>query len=159
MNILSYTQDKQGIANAILDMAVKEKQIIYGARATNIQLPKHLQRKTSDYDILAKSPEKSAKELVEKLNKRYGDRFKVEKGKYERTWKVRDIETGRTIADYTKTKGRKPKTKNVLGVKYANIDYSKGKVKKMLKDESLEFRRDKDIETLRRIKEGGVEVW
>jgi len=160
MNLLSYKKDKQTVVNAILDYAIKKNQIVYGARSTNIQLPKHLQKETSDYDVLAKNPERAAKELVEKLNLEYGkEKFKVKKAKYHKTWKVKDIETGKTIVDYTKTVGRKPKTKNVLGVKYADIKYAKSKLKKILKDEASKFRHDKDIETLRRIKKGEMEVW
>ena len=152
MNLLKTTKSKQDITNAILELASKRKQVIYGAQSTNIQLPRHLRSKTRDYDILTKKAEQSAKELVKKLNKEYGNEFKVVQAIHKKTFKVKD-KKGKTIADYTQTT-KKPKSKLILGVRYAELEYQKKKAKKILKDEASRFRHDKDIETLRRIKSG-----
>lgn len=145
----------QKTKNIIMDLASKKGQIIYGQRAINQQLPSHLKRKTVDYDIYSSKPEQAAKALAMKLNK--NGNFEVVKAKYGRTWKVKD-KSGETIADYTQP-GRHPKTKNVLGVKYAELSASKRKIGKILRDESSFYRHDKDREMLSRIKKGEIQPW
>src|SRR6056297_334153 len=110
----------------------KKNQIVYGQQSINSQLPTHLKRKTVDYDIFTKNPRRAAEELTEKLNKQNSN-YKVVKAKYGRTWKVKNKE-GETVVDYTRP-GRKPRTKNILGVKYADLEYSKRKAKKILRNE------------------------
>jgi len=151
MKILGYVRNEQDIKNAVLDLAQKKGQVIYGARAINKQLPSHLRRKTKDYDVLTKQPKKAAEELAKRLNKEFNsDEFKVTRAAYEKTYKVK--RNGESIADYTRTT-KKPGVKKILGVKYAKSDYIKRKIKKTLKDESSSFRFDKDLDTLRRLKE------
>lgn len=143
---------KTGIRAEILNLAVKNRQVIYGQQATNKFLPEHLKRPTKDYDVLTTHPEESAKELVEKLNKRYGDgKFNVEQAKHSKTFKVKDS-NGKTIADYTKTT-KKPNSYNEVGVRYSKQKYNEEKIKKILKNEAYKFRHDKDFDTLRRIRE------
>lgn len=150
---------EQSAKNIILDLASKQRQVVYGQQSINQQLPVHLRRETEDFDILAVHPKKSAYELAEKLNKRFGEgNFTVERAKYNKTWKVKSKD-GKTVADYTKVLGRKPKSKLILGVHYADTDYSKRKINKILKDESSSYRHDKDRDTLNRLKEGDVELW
>lgn len=151
MKVLGYTRNNQDIKNAILDLAQKKGQVIYGARAINQQLPSHLRKKTKDYDILTKQPQKAAEALANRLNKEFkSDEFKVVKAAYSKTYKVK--RNGQDIADYTRTT-KKPGVKKVLGVKYAKADYIKRKIGKTLKDETSSFRFDKDRDTLRRLKE------
>ena len=141
--------DPQDIKNVILDMAQKKKQVVYGQQSVNIQIPAHLRRETKDYDIYTKKPEQSAKELVERLNKKYGDgKFEVVKGINKKTYKVKRGKD--TVADYTGTT-RKPISKKVLGVAYANIGYQKSKIKKILKDPKALYRHEKDRDTLDKI--------
>lgn len=147
---------KQSVKNIILDIASKRGQVVYGQRAVNEQLPVHLKRKTSDYDIYSSKPEIAAKELVSKLNKSENG-YKILKAKYGRTWKVKDKENN-SIADYTQP-SRYPKSKIILGVKYADLDYAKRKFKKILTDESSSYRHDKDRAMLERIKKGEVMPW
>ncbi len=92
-----------------------------------------------------------------KLNKQNGN-YAVVKAKYGRTWKVKDTKTGETIADYTQP-GRYPKTKKILGVKYADTDSAKRKIGKILKDKSSSYRHDKDRDMLERIKKGEIMPW
>ncbi len=143
----------QKIKNMILNLASKKGHIIYGQRAINKQLPMHLKRTTHDFDIYSSKPESAAKELV----KRLGKEFEVKKAKFGRTWKVKEV-NGKTIVDYTQP-GRKPKTKNILGVKYAELSAAKRKIGKTLRDESASFRHDKDREMLKRIKQGQKQPW
>lgn len=150
---------KQAVQNIILNEASKKGQIVYGTRALNQQVPTHLKRRTVDYDIYTKKPELEAKKIADKLNKNANDnRFEVKKGNYGRTWKVKDKKTGQTVVDYTQP-GRKPKTKTVLGVKYADTSAIKRKTKKILSNEANKYRFDKDLDTLQRIKKGEVVVW
>lgn len=153
MNSLSYKRDQTTARGIILNLAKERKQVIYGAQSINRQLPSNLRKPTKDYDILTKQPKKSAEELALRLNKEYGkEKFKVVPARYSKTFKVKDIDTNETIADYTRTT-KKPKSINEFGVNYAKVDYQEGKIKKILKDESSKFRHDKDFDTLQRIKQ------
>lgn len=136
----------------VLNLAVKNRQVIYGQQATNFHLPKHLNRETKDYDVLTNKPKESAKELVDNLNKKFGDRYEVIPAMHKGTFKVKDKQTGDTVADYTLSKN-KPKSWNEVGVRYVNQKYSERKIRKILSDEKYKFRHDKDFDTLRRIKE------
>jgi len=152
MKFLKY-KDSQDVSNVILDMAQKNRQVVYGQQSVNVQLPNKFRRKTVDFDILTKKPEQSARKLAEKLNKEFGaDEFKVEPAKYGKTFKVKD-KLGKTVADYTQTT-KKPKSKEVWGVKYADLGYQEKKLKRILKDEEYKFRHDKDRDTLERIRGG-----
>ena len=156
MNLLGTTRDRQTIKNVILNLAQKRKQVVYGGQASNIQLPSHLQRKTSDFDILTKQPKKSAEELVRALNREYqSNKFKVVPATYKKTFKVKEIETGETIADYTSTT-KLPTTYKELGIDYARLQYIRGKLRDALKKPENEFRFEKDRNTLERIKQGGI---
>lgn len=142
----------QRIKNAILNEASRQGHIIYGQRAINEQLPIHLKKKTMDFDIYTKQPESAARKLAKKL----GKEFEVAKAKFGRTWKVK--KNGETIVDYTQP-GRLPKTKNILGVKYAELSASKRKIGKILRDDSSSYRWDKDRDTLKKIKRGQLQPW
>jgi hypothetical protein len=154
MQLLKF-KDEQNIRGVILNLAQKERQIIYGQQSVNVQLPPKFRRQTKDFDILTKKPKKMAEELVRQLNKEYGEgEFKVEPAKYGKTFKVKS-KAGKTIADYTLTT-KKPKSKEIWGIKYAELPYQEKKLKKILKDEASKFRYDKDVETLQKIKAGKI---
>lgn len=139
---------------------IKRKQIVYGARASNEQLPYYLQRHTEDYDILTKKPEQEAKELVKQLNKEYGgEYFRTEPAIHKGTFKVISNVTNKTIADYTRAR-RHPKTKEILGIKYAQSTSIKRALQKAIRNPEAEFRKDKDFETIERIKLGEkINLW
>lgn len=139
------------VRQIVLDTAGEKDQIIYGARATNVQLPQHLRKQTEDYDILTKKPKKSALELTKKLNRAVGrEEFKVVPAKHKGTYKIKY--KGETVVDYTQLK-RIPKVKNVFGTNYYNIKSTKRNVQRLVKNPAAEFRREKDVSTLDRIKE------
>ena len=138
------------IRGTILRKAEKG-QVIHGARAANVQLPSHLRKETSDYDIFTNKPKKSALEMAKKLNKMVGDKYIVVKGKHKGTYKIK-TKSGKTIIDYTQLK-RKPKTKKIYGVEYYDIKSIKRNVRRLSKKPETEYRREKDISTLQRIKE------
>lgn len=143
-------QDDLVIRQVVLDMAQEKKQIIHGARALNQQLPSNLRRKTRDYDVLTDNPKKSAREIVRTLTRRLGNNFKVIRGKHQGTFKVQH--KGKTIVDYTQKKGKVP-SKKILGVSYKEIKTIKRGTQKLVKKKGAEFRREKDTDTLSRIKE------
>lgn len=141
----------QSIKNIILNKASKEGQIIYGARAINRQVSVPYRKETSDYDILTKKPKKSAKEIVNELNKRYGNKFKLEKAIHKGTYKVKEIDTHKTIVDYTQLK-KEPKIKKSWGNKFKDIKSIKKSINKSINKVGNEFRKEKDLDALRRIK-------
>jgi hypothetical protein len=150
MNYLSKYKDEQTIKNLILDMAQRKRQVIYGQQSVNQQVPVFLQRKTKDFDIYAKNPKESAEELATKLNKEFKNGFKSVKGVHKGTYKVKKGDT--TIADYT-SGTKRPKSKKILGVSYASLEYQKSKLKKLIKQKEAEYRRKKDIDTLDKLKQ------
>jgi len=126
-------------------------QVIHGAMATNVQLPSYLRAKTKDYDIFTPKPKKSAVAMVKKLNRAIGEeRYEVIKGQHKGTYKVKTKE-GKTIIDYTQLK-RKPKTKDIYGNEYYDIKTIKRNVKRLIKKPETEYRREKDVGTLERIR-------
>jgi hypothetical protein len=138
------------INEVVLDKAQKDKQIIYGAKAYNSQSPSYLRKKTVDYDILTKSPKKSAKEVAEILARRTGRTTEVIKGTHKGTYRVKlDNEV---VVDYTQMKF-KPKTKRVWGNQYRSLKSIKRNAKRLSNNPKLEYRREKDLDTLRRVAE------
>lgn len=138
------------IRGVILDTAQKKGQIIHGARAYNIQSPSHLNKDTKDYDILTKKPKHSAKEVAEILSRRLGKEVTVYKGTHKGTYKLKvDNEN---IADYTQVK-HSPKTINSWGTKVRTLKSIKQNTQRLVKNPNKEFRREKDLDTLKRIKE------
>jgi hypothetical protein len=149
---LKYYSNPELAKQLILQDAAKDEHIVFGAQASNAQLPSHLKKHTEDFDIFTKKSKKEAEEMEKKLDKAYGgDYFRVQPAKHKGTYKVKSNVTNRTVADYT-SQGKKPRTKNILGVKYATLSSIKRKISKTLRDEKQEFRHDKDRETLQRIK-------
>lgn len=126
-------------------------EVIYGARATNKQFPKHLQEDTTDYDIFSKTPKADAKETEQALDKHFGGNyFSVEAAQHPGTWKVKGM-NGKTYVDYTdKPKGTRSKT--IGGKQYVPLPSIASKIKQTLKDDTSKYRWKKDQDTLNRIK-------
>jgi hypothetical protein len=143
-------QDDLVIRQVVLDMAQKKDQIIHGTRALNQQIPTYLKRKTEDYDIFTDNPRKSAREAVRELKRKLGNNFKVVMGRNKGTFKVKRGE--KTVVDYTQIRG-KIKSKKILGIKYKDLETIKRGTQKLVKKKGAEFRREKDIDTLSRIKQ------
>jgi len=74
----------------ILAQVRKEKGIVFGARAVNRQVPKHLRSQTQDYDVVVKGdPKKSAKRIERRLDKKFGGNFyKVKPAQHSGTFKI-----------------------------------------------------------------------
>jgi len=143
-------KDDLVINEIILDTANKKKQVIYGARAYNYQSPTYLKKKTTDYDILTKKPKKSASEVAKRLSERLKKNVEVTKGSHKGTYRIKV--NGEVIADYTQLK-KKPKTKKIWGTEVRDIKSIKKNTQRLLKKKGIEYRREKDIDTLQRIQE------
>ena len=142
-------KDDLVIRQVVLDMAQEKGQVVHGTRALNEQVPTHIKRKTKDYDILTDNPKKSARELVKTLKRRLSRDFNVVRGSHKGTFKVKQGDE--TVVDYTQLKG-KVKSKRILGVKYKDISTIKRGTQKLVKKKGTEFRREKDTDTLKRIR-------
>ncbi len=138
------------IRNIILKGARKEDQIIHGSRAYNIQAPYYLRKKTSDYDLLTYKPKKSAEDVANELRRILHREVEVVKGKHKGTYKVKM--DGKTIVDYTQIK-TKPQTKSSFGDKVRDMKSIKRNAQRLVKKRTTTYRREKDLDTLQRIKE------
>jgi hypothetical protein len=155
MNKLKQTETyyrKKRIIPSVVMANIQQREIIYGARAINKQLPNFLRRNTEDWDIFAQNPKKEAKEIEKALDKSFGgDYFIIEPAKHKGTWKVKDKIRKETIVDYTKPNRKKIPNRLIGGKRYVTLDYVKKHINKTLKDESAKYRWDKDKDVLNRI--------
>ena len=135
----------------IISKKTGPKEVIYGAKALNKQVPSHLQEPTTDYDIFSPTPKEDAKETEAALDKHFGgDYFDVEAAQHPGTWKVKGM-NGKTYADYTdKPKGTRSVT--IDGKKYLPISSIGKHIKKTLTDEKAKHRWRKDRDAYNRIK-------
>lgn len=140
----------------------REKDIIYGARAMNIQLPIGFQRNTQDFDIYSKTPKRNARRLERVLDKQQvGNYYYVKPAMHSGTWKLMDVGADNKrgtmddygVADYTKP-DRKIKSVSIGNVRYAALSERKTDAIKSLKDKMFEFRHEKDRKDLYRIRKG-----
>jgi len=138
------------VRQIILDTAEKKKQIIYGKRAINRQLPIHLRTDTEDYDILTHKPKKSAVELAKSLKSYTREPVTIKKAKHKGTYKVKI--GNKTVVDYTQLK-RIPQAKTSYGNKFKDIKSIKKSIKRSLKKPGSEYRKEKDTQSLSNIKE------
>jgi len=146
--LLERGEDDLTIRGVILDYAQKNKQVLYGSRAFNLQAPTVLRKKTSDYDLLSKKPRKSASEVAAILRRRLNKEVTVKRATHKGTWKV--LIDNEPKIDYTQLK-RKPKTRKVWGLKVKDIGAIKKNVRRLIKKPETKFRREKDMDVLDRI--------
>lgn len=148
---LRYYKNPELAEGLIKTELAKRGLTVYGARATNIQLPSYLNRQTEDYDVLAHKPKKTALDILKKLNKEYGgEYFRLEKAEHKGTFKIKSNVTNKTVADITQVK-KFPKSKEHLGISYRDLPSIKKTVQNVLKKGKAGFRREKDEELLSRI--------
>jgi len=131
----------------------KPKAIVHGARATNAQLPSHLDKHTDDWDIFVMGEaESAAKTLESLLDERYeGNYFEVKAAKHLGTFKVVSRVTKKEVADLT-VPDRHIDFRTLNGINVASLDYHVRHIKETLQDPEAAFRHDKDKETLQRIR-------
>lgn len=138
------------------------EEVVYGARAMNVQLPGMLKRHTIDYDIYSKSPKAKAKRLEKVLDgQSKGDYFYTKPAMHPGTWKVMDIGFDNRkgthddfgVADFTKPE-RKIRFNVINGIRYARLSERAKDARRSLSDPEFIFRHEKDRKDLWRIKEG-----
>ena len=140
----------------------RDKDIVYGGRAMNAQLPAPFQRPTGDYDIYSVSPKARAKQLESELDKAsMGDNYYMKPAMHPGTFKVMDIGYDNKkgtrddfgIADYSKP-SRKIKTVNIRGINYAHLSERKRDAKRSLSEKEFWYRHEKDRKDLWLMKKG-----
>lgn len=128
--------------------------IVHGARSTNEQLPRMLQRKTIDWDIFVKRPQARARQLERKLDKKFGgDFFHVKKGMGSpgvEVWKIKSNVTEEGFVDFANTKRNVPSIPK-RGVQLATLNDQKRIAQQNIRNPELKFRREKDLDLIRRI--------
>ncbi len=150
---------KDSVPNIVKSLLRKD-QIVYGGRAINRQVLPGLKTMSKDFDIFSKTPKEDALALERELDRRAGaDVFSVEKAKFPRTTKVKDLR-GETVADFTQMPSR-IKSKNLMGINFETIGSMTPKIRKTLRSPKNAYRKDKDRDNLNRIifmKEMGKKV-
>ncbi len=148
-----FLRNRSKVKKIILNEIRKEKAIIFGARAVNKQIPKHLRTHTDDFDVLVEgNPKKLAKRIERRLDKKFGGNFySVEPASHEGTEKIRNNLSGKGVVDISK---RKDKVSIVRrrGVKFATLKFQEKKIRESLANPEAKFRHQKDRFTRDRIK-------
>ena len=152
-----YFKRNVGVAHRVIrtHLAKNPKLIVHGSRSQNVQLPRYLERKaTFDWDIFSKTPKKSATKLERKLDKKFGgDYFRVKPGATKRLKvnKVISNVTEQSFADFS-IPDRIVPTTSIRGKMFATLRDQKLKAQSNIKDPTKSFRREKDLNFLRRVK-------
>ena len=149
------------VKGIVLDTAKKQKHIIYGRQAMNVQLPGFLKANTQDYDIYSKKPRQAANKMQAKLDKEVAmgeDVFFMKPAQHKGTYRVmnkgpdrrKNTKDDYEVVDYTKSSQRVP-YHVIDGIRYESLgSIEKGK-RRILKDPESEYRHDKDRGDLQRI--------
>lgn len=158
-SLFMFALNQHKIPKIILGEARKRKQIVYGARATNIQLPLVLRRHTVDFDLFTGNAKASARRMQRLLDTKVAggrDAFFSKPAKYKGTHRVYhkgpdgkprtrdDIH----IVDYTSPAPRGIATVKIHGVRYKKLSAIQQGKEKLIVKKSAEYRRVKDISDL-----------
>ena len=145
----------------VINQSLRNKpEVVYGARAMNIQLPPGLQRHTIDYDIYSKTPKKKAKQLERKLDRdSSGNFFYTKEALHKGTYKVMDVGFDNKkgtrddfgVIDLTKP-DRKIKKVKIDNINYAHISERERDAKRSLSESEFHYRHEKDRRDLHRIR-------
>lgn len=147
-----FFKNQEKVGEVIINHVKKRGLILFGQKATNRQLPKDLRKDTQDYDIFSPTPEKSAKRIERKLDRKFkGNFFVVKKAIHGGTYKVKSRVGDKGIVDVGKPE-RKVPTITKKGVKLATLKFQLQQIKKSLADKKFSFRHAKDREVRSRIK-------
>lgn len=147
-----FFRNQKKVGTVIINHVKKKGLILFGQKATNKQLPKDLRKDTQDYDIFSETPEKSAKRIERKLDKKLkGNFFLVRPAKHGGTFKVISRIGDKGVVDIGKS-DRKVETVTRKGVKLASLKFQKQQIRKSLADKESKFRHPKDREVRSRIK-------
>ena len=143
----------------VIAQAKQNNSIIFGGQA----IKKHIgffARPTNDFDVLSNRPKRSARQLERKLDRiAQEDIYFTKPALHPGTTKVmnkgRDMRKGTRddigIVDYSKPR-RGIKSKIINGVKYVLLSETIKDKRKAIADPQFTFRKEKDLEDIRRIK-------
>lgn len=147
-----FFRNQKKVGKVIINHVKKKGLILFGQKATNRQLPKDLRKDTQDYDIFSQTPEKSAKRIERKLDRKLkGNFFLVRKAKHGGTYKIISRVGDRGVVDVGKPDRKVPIIKR-KGIKLATLKFQKEQIRKSLADKESKFRHAKDREVRSRIK-------
>ncbi len=147
-----FFRSRNKVGKVIINHVKKKGLILFGQKATNRQLPADLRKDTQDYDIFSPTPEKSAKRIERKLDKKLkGDFFLVRKAQHGGTYKVVSKVGDKGVVDVGKPERKVPTIKR-KGVKLATLKFQLKQIRKSLADKDSSFRHAKDREVRSRIK-------
>ena len=136
--------------------AKRNKNIIYGGQAMNIQLPGFLRRLSSfDWDVYTKNPRKSASRMEKRMDREIAggrDDFFVKRAYHKGTYRVvhegpderQKTRDDIPIVDYTTMPKKKPEIVSISGVKYQSVSSIEKEKEKLLKKPKAKFRHEKD---------------
>jgi len=144
----------QGVIQRVVRTRLaKTKRIVHGGRAQNIQLPRHLERPTKDWDVFADNPRKAAMNMDKALDKKFrGNLFHVKKGTGSpgvKVFKVKSKVTGEGIVDFATPQEQIPWIAK-RGKRFATLKQQVNRAKENLKDPEKKFRAAKDRSLVRR---------
>ncbi len=126
-----------------------------GTRATNAQLPKFLNKATTDWDVFVKNPKLRAKIMEMALDKKFNrDAFRVKMGRGSpgiQVEKVISNATDESFVDFA-TPNRRVPFITKRGVRFATLEDQKRIAQMNVRDPKVKFRRAKDADLLRRIR-------
>ncbi len=152
------------IKGKIISRARKNKDIIFGGKSLQKQLGLGA-RRSEDIDVFTETPKKSAKAIEKFADKTTrGDNFFVKRGKSLKTtrkvkWVGRDgiknTKDDKGIVDYNKIPKPTPKFKTFNGVRYRVLSEELEAKFKAVRDPKFEFRKEKDLEDIKRILKSG----
>jgi len=160
-SMIRYLLHKHKIPDVVMCRAEREKQIVYGSKAMNIQLPVFLRRESPDFDVFTPTPRKTANLVQRQLDRRVAggqNDFYHRRAIHPGTWKVlHEGEDGRQrtrddigVVDYSKPTG----PVNIVminGVRHETLgSIVKGK-RKTLRDPKSKYRHAKDSADIARI--------
>ena len=150
-----FVERNKGVINRVVRTRLaKTRRVVHGTRASNAQLPKFLKRDTQDWDIFAKNPRRAAMRMEMALDRKFrGDFFEVKRGKTKalKVHKVFSKDTGESFVDFS-VPDRKVMSKSIQGIRFASLKDQVERAKQNLRKSTAEFRREKDLDLLRRIK-------
>jgi len=150
-----FKRNRKVVNRVIRGRLAKTKRVVHGSRAQNALLPSFLKKKTVDWDVFAKNPKKAATNMEKALDRKFkGDFFRIEKGTGSpgvNVWKVKSNITDEGFVDYANAP-RKVPTVFKRSVQFATLADQKKQALKNVKNPETKFRREKDLDFLKKIK-------
>ena len=159
MSIIGRLRANAATEQIVLSQAKKNKSIIFGGQA----IRKHIGffgRPTMDFDVLSMKPKRSARQLERKLDTvAQQDTYYTQPALHPGTTKVihkgQDMRKGTRddfgIADYSKPR-KGICFKVINGIRYVCLHETIKDKRKAIADPQFAFRKEKDLEDIRRIK-------